>query len=198
MKKAIHILLFIALPIFTNGQNQGKISIGVGTSTQIGSASGFMNNPKISFGRFYGKNMEMGLKIGGNYKKVKYTSDITINSSSFDEFTRKSFQGAIYGRYYISNYRLRPFVLAELSLESNSYMLYKKVSNSQLSGTGNSTTALYSKLGAGFSYSITKRRNLFLDASFSKSISNSEFNNPFQSNSNSNTVNLDFRYIFGK
>lgn len=196
MKKAIHILLFIALPIITNGQNQGKISIGVGTSTQIGSASGFMNNPKISFGRFYGKNLEIGFKIGGNYKKIKYTSDININNSSFDEFTRKSFQGAIYGRYYISNYRLRPFVLAEISLESNSYMFYKKVSNSQLSGNGNSSTAMYSKLGAGFSYSITKRKNLFLDASFSKNISNTEINNPFQSNSN--TVNLDLRYIFGK
>jgi hypothetical protein len=174
MKKTIHIFLFLLSIQLVWSQNQGKFSVGIGLNTNIGTIAGFRALPQLSVSRFYAKNLEVGLKIGGNYNKVKYNGNIIINNQNYDEFTEKSFQAATFGRYYISDYRLRPFVLFEIGIETNSSEYFKQVSQKAARGFGNSNTALITNIGGGFSYALTKKRNLFLDASLSKGLSNTQ------------------------
>jgi hypothetical protein len=195
MKKTIHIILFFLSTQVTLAQSQGKYSVGIGLNNGIGTYGGFRPNMEINFGRFYGKNLEIGLKMGGFVKKTDLQTFI-VNNQSYDEFIEKSFQANIYGRYYISNYRLRPFVLGEIGFETSSSIYYAHVSSSGIRGMGNSSTNMTTRLGAGFSYALTKKRNLFIDASLAKNVLPNLTNN---GNPNSGgQVNTSLRYIFGK
>lgn len=195
MKKTIHIILFLFSIQLVWSQNQGKFSVGIGLNTNIGTTAGFRALPQLSISRFYAKNLEVGLKMGGNYNKVKYNGNIIINNQTYDEFTEKSFQAATFGRYYISEYRLRPFVLFEIGVETNSSEYFKLLSNSEARRTGNRNTALITNIGGGFSYALTKKRNLFLDASLSKGLSNTQTFT--SSRPNLGTFELRMRGVFG-
>lgn len=195
MKKTIHIILFLLSIQLVWSQNQGKFSVGIGLNTNIGTTAGFRALPQLSISRFYAKNLEVGLKMGGNYNKVKYNGNIIINNQTYDEFTEKSFQAATFGRYYISEYRLRPFVLFEIGVETNSSEYFKLLSNSEARRTGNRNTALITNIGGGFSYALTKKRNLFLDASLSKGLSNTQTFT--SSRPNLGTFELRMRGVFG-
>jgi hypothetical protein len=195
MKKKIHILLFILIQQIAFGQTNGKFSIGIGINSNIESGLRFQTLPQLNLGRFYTKNLDIGLKIGGNYKKTKLKNDIIINNVAYDEFTQKFIQATIYGRYYISDYRLRPFVLGEIGIESNSGMYSKQVSMTAARGTGNKNTAMLTNIGGGFSYAFTKKRNLFLDASLSKGILNAQTYT--SSRPNLGVFELRMKFFFG-
>lgn len=195
MKKLIHILLILGIHQVTFGQSLGKFSLGVGTGFNVGSYTGFGVTPNISFSRFYAKNLEVGLKVGGNYNtKSFYMMQNNLPSGSTSE--KKFFNAAILGRYYISNYRLRPFVSAEIGLSSYSIMSYYNTTPTSKTGTGISEAYMSSSLGVGFSYAITKKRNLFLDGSFNTSLKNNTDGYTFTPSQNS--ANFNLRYIFGK
>ncbi|MBP6619878.1 MAG: outer membrane beta-barrel protein [Leadbetterella sp.] len=196
MIKTIHILLFILVQQIAFGQTKGKFSVGIGINSNIESGLRFQTLPQLNIGRFYTKNIDIGLKIGGKYKKTKYQNDITINNQTYNEFTQKDFQAVIYGRYYISDYRLRPFVLGEIGIESNSGEYFKQVSKTAARGTGSRNTAMLTNIGGGFSYAFTKKKNLFLDASLYKGISNTQTYT--SSRPNLGIFELRTRYIFGK
>ena len=195
MKKTIHIILFLLSIQLVWSQNQGKFSVGIGLNTNIGPTVAFRTLPQLSISRFYAKNLEVGLKVGGNYNKNKYNGNIIINNHTYDEFTEKSFQAATYGRYYVSDYRLRPFVLFEIGIETNSSEYFKQVSQTAARGFGNSNTALITNIGGGFSYALTKKRNLLLEASLSKGLSNTQTFT--SSRPNLGTFELRMRCVFG-
>jgi hypothetical protein len=196
MIKTIHILLFILVQQIAFGQTKGKFSVGIGINSNIESGLRFQTLPQLNIGRFYTKNIDIGLKIGGKYKKTKYQNDITINNQTYNEFTQKDFQAVIYGRYYISDYRLRPFVLGEIGIESNSEMYFKEVSKTSARGTGSRNTAMLTNIGGGFSYAFTKKRNILIDASLSKGVSNTQTYTP--SRPILGIFELRMRYVFGK
>lgn len=195
MKKSIHIILFFLYTHMAWSQNQGKFTLGIGINTNIGTTVGFRTLPQVSISRFYAKNLEVGLKMGGYYNKVKYNGSIIINNQTYDEFTEKSIQATTFGRYYISDYRLRPFALFEIGIETNSSEYFKQVSQTAVRGTGNRNTALITNIGGGFSYAFTKKRNLFLDASLSKGLSNNQTYTSVRPNLG--TFELRMRYVFG-
>lgn len=195
MKRTIHLLLILIGSQMAFGQNQGKVSIGIAINSNIGTTMRFRTLPQLSISRFYSKNFEVGLKIGGNYKKDIYEKDILINNLTYNEFTQKSFQAATYGRYYISDYRLRPFLLSEIGIETNSGEYFKQISKTEARGMGNRNTALLTNIGGGFSYAFTKKRNILLDASLSKGISNVQTYT--SSRPNLGTFEIRMRYVFG-
>lgn len=195
MKKTIHIILFSLSIQMAWSQNKEKFTVGIGLNSNIGTTVGFRTLPQLSISRFYSKNLEVGLKMGGYYNKNKYNGNIIINNQTYDEFTERSFQATTFGRYYISDYRLRPFVLFEIGIETNSSKYFKQVSQTAARGTGNQNTALLTNIGGGYSYSLTKKRNLFLDASLSKGISNTQTYTCIRPNLG--TFELRMRCVFG-
>ena len=75
-------------------------------------------------------------------------------------------------------------------------MSYYNTTPTSKTGTGISETYMSSSIGVGFSYAITKKRNLFLDGSFNTSLKNNTVGYTFTPSQNS--TNLNLRYIFGK
>lgn len=134
MKKLIHILLILGIYQITFGQSLGQISVGVGIGFNVGSYTSFSVTPNVSFSRFYAKNLEVGLKVGGNYNtKSYYMTANNLPTTSTSE--KKFFNAVILGRYYISNYRLRPFVSAEVGLSSYFIMSYYNTTPTSKTGT---------------------------------------------------------------
>jgi hypothetical protein len=196
MKNTIHILLFILVQQIAFCQTKGKFSAGISINSNIESGLRFQTLPQLNIGRFYTKNLDIGLKIGGKYKKTTFPTDVIINNRTYNEFIQKDFQAVIYGRYYISDYRLRPFALGEIGIESSSGMYFKEVSKTEARGTGTKNTVMLTNIGGGFSYAFTKKRNLFLDASLYKGISKTQTYT--SSRPNLGVFELRMRYVFGK
>jgi hypothetical protein len=82
-----------------------------------------------------------------------------------------------------------------MGVELNSGMYFKQVSNSEARGTGNKNTAMLTNIGGGFSYAFTKKRNVLLDASLSKGISNTQTYTLYRPNLG--IFELRMRYVFG-
>jgi hypothetical protein len=86
MKNTILILLFILVQQIVFGRTKGTFSAGLSMNSNIESGLRFQTLPQLNIGRFYTKNLEIGLKMGGNYKKSKFNTDILIDNKTYNEF----------------------------------------------------------------------------------------------------------------
>ncbi len=168
--KNLLLLVFACSTLLAHAQNTNTNTFGVGVGGfGYGSLQGFQTNLSFNYAHFYAKN----LMIGVNTQFTRKTTNLSaINSfyvidgelvnpyEAYDLYRNNTATLNIFAKYYISQKRFRPFIMAELGNEwAFNKVTYTDKNNLSRSSIQNINVAA----GAGFSYFLNKKRSIALE-----------------------------------